>query len=343
MPETRYGRWTWSSTPPSSRSRVRAGHRRGPWPGVSGRSCGRGAAAPTRSSAPAGFTALGVPGGDVAGLAAAIERAVSEWSACAAGWTRATAVWSSASTCASTWPACRSCTRRSRGAAGEGAARRQVLPAMCGGAWRRCWARCARARSLAVDARAVVAHEGRRTVSRAASRRGRGAGRHGSSRAVGLAEPGAGPGAVARAGRRPWSCTSPTLRRARCWRSAHRRRGSSCGITATSCGRRSAQATYGRLQRALYRRAACVIVAAPPMSGSGSVGGRPARGGRAVRSGAGAAAGAAPAAERARGRRAGRRGVAARVVRRPACVLQGARRAAARGGAGHYRGAGDRR
>ena len=34
---------------------------------------------------------------------------------------------------------------------------------------------------------------------------------------------------------------------------------------------RWAQATYGRLQRALYRRAVCVIVAAPPMSGSGSV------------------------------------------------------------------------
>jgi rhamnosyl/mannosyltransferase len=32
-----------------------------------------------------------------------------------------------------------------------------------------------------------------------------------------------------------------------------------------------AEATYGRLQRVLYRRAACVIVAAPPMARSGSV------------------------------------------------------------------------
>ena len=69
-------RWTSSSTPRSSRSRSGGSSPR-PWR-ASGRSCGRGAAAPTRSSVPAGWRPWACAAATSAGLAAAIERALLE-------------------------------------------------------------------------------------------------------------------------------------------------------------------------------------------------------------------------------------------------------------------------
>ena len=62
-------------------------------------------------------------------------------------------------------------------------------------------------------------------------------------------------------------CTSRIrLREPRCF-SARPRRGSSSGTTAISCGRGGRRPTYGRVvQRALYRRADCVIVSSPALA-----------------------------------------------------------------------------